>query len=94
MDRACVRTSANRSLRRVLTWQLLLMAVTAAAFVAAGRFRVRPYFVLSYVGLVTVILVAGPDREPPRGWGFLRVAVLVGGLAFGYLLALEFAAVG
>lgn len=94
MGRARVRTpKRDGSIRPLLALQGSLMAALAAVAIAFGGMGLQQYFILSYVGLVVLILVAGPIGDPPRGWRVLRAAVLVCGLAFGYLLALELAAV-
>lgn len=69
------------------------MAVTLVFLVYVAKWELELFFVLSFVGLLTVSHLFGPWAARPHWWRYVRLIVALCLLVFGYITVTHITAV-
>lgn len=72
--------------KRPLLAQSAWMVVSLVGLVSFQLFSVESYFLLSFIGLLSVMLVFAPVRVQPKWWSRLGWLALAGFFVFVYIL--------
>ena len=62
------------------------MTVSFVTLMMISAFTVQRFFIVSFIGLLSVMQLYAPTDDHPDWWALLRVISLVGFVVFGYIV--------